>query len=289
MKELSDEALIRDLKKRFDQLKQTTSELQEANKKLEESESMKTHFIANISNEITNPFSSIMGLARNIANGKNIDREKINTMANHIFSEAFYLDFQLKNIFMAARLEAGEEKLQICEVDIKSLLENTTEAYRIEAGKKEITINLVFDKDSYRGFKTDQEKLTLILSNLLSNAIKFSHKQGKIDVTVHIEDDILKVSVRDYGVGLTEKNKGVIFDRFRKLDSGINSINRGHGLGLSVNKALLDLLDGDIRIDTLAKQGSEFAIEIPEARADATGVSMIDNEVFFDEEDVEEF
>jgi signal transduction histidine kinase len=289
MKELSDEALIRDLKKRFDQLKQTTSELQEANKKLEESESMKTHFIANISNEITNPFSSIMGLARNIANGKNIDREKINTMANHIFSEAFYLDFQLKNIFMAARLEAGEERLQICEVDIKSLLENTTEAYRIEAGKKEITINLVFDKDSYRGFKTDQEKLTLILSNLLSNAIKFSHKQGKIDVTVHIEDDILKVSVRDYGVGLTEKNKGVIFDRFRKLDSGINSINRGHGLGLSVNKALLDLLDGDIRIDTLAKQGSEFAIEIPEARADATGVSMIDNEVFFDEEDVEEF
>ena len=289
MKELSDEALIRDLKKRFDQLKQTTSELQEANKKLEESESMKTHFIANISNEITNPFSSIMGLARNIANGKNIDREKINTMANHIFSEAFYLDFQLKNIFMAARLEAGEEKLQICEVDINSLLENTTEAYRIEAGKKEITINLVFDKDSYRGFKTDQEKLTLILSNLLSNAIKFSHKQGKIDVTVHIEDDILKVSVRDYGVGLTEKNKGVIFDRFRKLDSGINSINRGHGLGLSVNKALLDLLDGDIRIDTLAKQGSEFAIEIPEARADATGVSMIDNEVFFDEEDVEEF
>lgn len=289
MKELSDEALIRDLKKRFDQLKQTTSELQEANKKLEESESMKTHFIANISNEITNPFSSIMGLARNIANGKNIDREKINTMANHIFSEAFYLDFQLKNIFMAARLEAGEEKLQICEVDINSLLENTTEAYRIEAGKKEITINLVFDKDSYRGFKTDQEKLTLILSNLLSNAIKFSHKQGKIDVTVHIEDDILKVSVRDYGIGLTEKNKGVIFDRFRKLDSGINSINRGHGLGLSVNKALLDLLDGDIRIDTLAKQGSEFAIEIPEARADATGVSMIDNEVFFDEEDVEEF
>lgn len=289
MKELSDEALIRELKKRFDQLKQTTSELQEANKKLEESESMKTHFIANISNEITNPFSSIMGLARNIANGKNIDREKINTMANHIFSEAFYLDFQLKNIFMAARLEAGEERLQICEVDIKSLLENTTEAYRIEAGKKEITINLVFDKDSYRGFKTDQEKLTLILSNLLSNAIKFSHKQGKIDVTVHIEDDILKVSVRDYGVGLTEKNKGVIFDRFRKLDSGINSINRGHGLGLSVNKALLDLLDGDIRIDTLAKQGSEFAIEIPEARADATGVSMIDNEVFFDEEDVEEF
>ena len=289
MKELSDEALIRELKKRFDQLKQTTSELQEANKKLEESESMKTHFIANISNEITNPFSSIMGLARNIANGKNIDREKINTMANHIFSEAFYLDFQLKNIFMAARLEAGEEKLQICEVDINSLLENTTEAYRIEAGKKEITINLVFDKDSYRGFKTDQEKLTLILSNLLSNAIKFSHKQGKIDVTVHIEDDILKVSVRDYGVGLTEKNKGVIFDRFRKLDSGINSINRGHGLGLSVNKALLDLLDGDIRIDTLAKQGSEFAIEIPEARADATGVSMIDNEVFFDEEDVEEF
>ncbi len=289
MKELSDEALIRELKKRFDQLKQTTSELQEANKKLEESESMKTHFIANISNEITNPFSSIMGLARNISNGKNIDREKINTMANHIFSEAFYLDFQLKNIFMAARLEAGEEKLQICEVDIKSSLENTAEAYRIEAGKKEITINLVFGKDSYRGFKTDQEKLTLILSNLLSNAIKFSHKQGKIDVTVHIEDDILKVSVRDYGIGLTEKNKGVIFDRFRKLDSGINSINRGHGLGLSVNKALLDLLDGDIRIDTLAKQGSEFAIEIPEARADATGVSMIDNEVFFDEEDVEEF
>ncbi len=289
MKELSDEALIKELKKRFDQLIETTAELREANKKLEESESMKTHFIANISNEITNPFSSILGLARNIVNGRNIDREQINTMANHIYSEAFYLDFQLKNIFMAARLEAGDEKPQVCEVDIHSLLKNTTDAYRIEAGKKEITINLFLDQDSNRGFKTDQEKLTLILSNLLSNAIKFSHKQGKIDVTVHVEDDILEISVRDYGIGLSEKNKEIIFDRFRKLDSGINSINRGHGLGLSVNKALLDMLDGGIKINTLAKKGSEFTIEIPEAQTDATGVAMSDNEVFFDEEDVEEF
>ncbi len=289
MKELSDEALIKELKKRFDQLKDTTAELQEANKKLEESESMKTHFIANISNEITNPFSSILGLARNIVNGKNIDRAKINSMANHIYSEAFYLDFQLKNIFMAARLEAGDEKPQICEVDVNSLLKNMTDLYTIEANKKKLTINLHANGSGANCFKTDQEKLTLILSNLLSNAIKFSHDNGKIDVNVHLEDDILEISVRDYGIGLSEKNKEVIFDRFRKLDSGINSINRGHGLGLSVNKALLDMLDGGIKINTMTNKGSEFTIEIPEATADSAGIAMTDNEVFFDEEGVEEF
>jgi signal transduction histidine kinase len=297
MSKLADEDLIEELRNRFrmnrealEELQELNRELQIVNKKLEESESLKSHFISNITNEIINPFTSILGLAKHILSVKKEDWKTVISMVALIHSEAFNLDFQLRNIFVAAKIEAGEICPEILNVDVKTLIMNVLESFRFEAKKKYLDFSFIFDIKPPIGktfyFKTDPEKLRLILSNLLSNAIKFSFEKQKIEIKSWIENETLKVSVEDRGAGISEENQKKIFDRFKRLDSGINSINRGHGLGLSINKATLDLLNGSIEIKSEIGKGSRFTFAIPEAKADIAGFSTDGNEFLFDEEEI---
>jgi signal transduction histidine kinase len=297
MSKLTDEELIEELRNRFRMNREALEELQElnrelriVNKKLEESESLKSHFISNITNEIINPFTSIIGLAKHILSVKKEDWKTVISMVALIHSEAFNLDFQLRNIFVAAKTEAGEIYPEILNVDIKTLISNVLESFRFEAKKKNLALNLHFNIQAKENetiyFKTDPEKIKLILSNLLSNAIKFSFEKQAIDMRIWMEESNLVVSVEDYGTGISEENQKKIFDRFKRLDTGINSLNRGHGLGLSINKAILDLLKGSVDIQSEIGKGSKFIITIPEAKSDTAGFSTDGNEFLFEDEEI---
>jgi len=299
--EITDEVLLNELKKRFENKKKAlddfenlTAELQEVNEKLTQSESLKSHFIANINNEIVNPFASVLGLSRSIMDIKSNDWERVQRLAKLIFVEAFQLDFQLKNIFAAAEIEAGRVFPQLANVDVKHIIEGIMADFANDLKSKrltyEITLDVELDDEQTFYFTTDSEKLRLILANLINNSIKFS-KGANIEVNIGYQDKNLIVSVKDYGIGISEHNQQIIFDRFTRLDTGINSINRGHGLGLSVVKAFLQLFDGDIKIESKKGKGSTFTIIIPEPEGnnDVTDFSFEGNEVFFGDGDDELF
>ncbi len=295
MSDLTDKELIDELKKRFEQNKNGLKEVQElnkelikVNKKLEDSEALKTHFISNITNEIINPFASILALSKSILSVKKENWKKAFSMVSLIYSEAFNLDFQLRNIFVAAKLEAGEIFPEILNVDIKQLMESVIESFKYITKKKKIKIvfqfNIKQENNKTFFFKTDPEKLRLILSNLLSNATKFNSENKEIIINASIDKNELIVSVKDYGTGISLENQKIIFDRFKRLDSGIDSIHRGHGLGLSINKALLDLLNGSIDIQSEVGKGANFTISIPESESQVSGFAFDGNELFFDDE-----
>jgi signal transduction histidine kinase len=297
MSQLKDEELLEELKKRFEkntrtieELRNMTEELKQVNKKLEESEALKSHFISNITNEIINPFTSILGLSKTILAVKKEDWKKVISMVSLIHSEAFNLDFQLRNIFVAAKIEAGEIFPEILNVDLKILVINVLESFRIEAQKKTLKFELSFEcapnHENSFFFKTDPEKMKLMLANLLSNAIKFSHDGGKIDIRVWNENTLTRFMVKDYGTGISESNQQVIFDRFKILDTGINSLNRGHGLGLSINKALIDMFNGTIDIKSKLTEGASFIITLPEHQGVTEGYSTDGNEFLFDKDEV---
>src|SRR5512145_412189 len=152
MSKFTDEELIDELRNRFRMNREALEELQElnrelriVNKKLEESESLKSHFISNITNEIINPFTSILGLAKHILSVKKEDWKTVISMVALIHFEAFNLDFQLINIFVAIKFEAGEINPEILNVDIKTIVENVLEAFKFEAKKKNITLNFYFN------------------------------------------------------------------------------------------------------------------------------------------------
>jgi len=290
---ITDEELINELqircvanKKSMQELEDITNELKKVNIKLTESEKMKTHFISNITNELINPFASILGLSKNILSAKKEQWDRVQNMVQLIHSEAFHLDFQLKNIFAAAEIEGGALTPDISIVDIVGVVHSAIDSFAHEISKKEIHIRLNLGEiDKILKFNTDSSKFYLIVCNLLSNAIKYSSATAVIDIGIFKKDDNFSLSVTDYGIGIAEDHHEIIFDRFARLDIGINSINRGHGLGLSIVKAYLDILKGQIEVNSSIGKGAKFVVTLKEEELSSVeGFSSDVNDVFFEEE-----
>ncbi len=292
---ISDDVLLTELSKRIERYKNAVDNLNSMNKqlldlnhKLAESEAMKSHFISNITNEIINPFASILGLSKSITECPPTEVERMKRMAAMINSEAFNLDFQFKNIFAAAEIEAGSMQPIIAMANIDEMLAGLMDQYAREIARKRLTrvlTNLSDQKPLL--FKTDVDKLTMVISNLLCNAINFNRPDKKVEIQYfRNEEGELVIKVIDEGLGISEENQKIIYDRFRRLDNGINSLNRGHGLGLSINKAYLDFLGGRLELDSKENIGTTFTVTIPESQSDSNDYTEDANEVFFGDEEI---
>jgi signal transduction histidine kinase len=203
-------------------------------------------------------------------------------MAALIHAEAFDLDFQLKNIFAAAELESGEWPLEIVQADIPLLVSSIVEMHQHRIQAKQLQVHIINDKKAdLAHFQTDPAKLQLILSNLLANAIEYSHTKGHLKLSVKKQQKNLSVSIQDFGIGISTADQEVIFNRFTQLNTGITKSHRGHGLGLSVTKSLLEILNGQITLVSHTNQGSTFTIRIEEFKLAQDEFSVHGNEFFF--------
>ena len=240
--------------------------LHELNEKLRDSEQLKGHFISNVTNEIVNPFTSVLALAANIQQLKEGDIKQAHHMAGLIFEEAFHLDFQLKNIFAAALIEAGKEETSNSTVDLHDFAVQLGEYFKSLLSKKKITLSFNFPGEKNNGeslkFTTDKAKLDLILKNLISNSIKYSPEDSVVEVFFVIGNDELRVEVSDHGKGIKPEDRKVIFDRFKQLDEKINSVNTGHGLGLSIVQAYAEMLGGSVNISDNVNGGTVVQVAI---------------------------
>lgn len=301
LESVSDVMLIDELSRRvrantqlLDEVRAMNTELLEVNKKLEESEALKSHFISNITNEIINPFTSILGLSRAILT---VDKEawkKVISMVALIHSEAFSLDFQFRNIFFAAQIEAGQCHPETLRVDVRSVVETVIDSFKFELQKRKIRLDLIDSLPQAAGteyhFTSDAAFIKLILANLLNNAVNFSLEGDRVEVRLGLDGEgRLTIDVQDWGIGIADANKAMIFDRFTRGNSSINSLNRGHGLGLSVCRALVEMLEGSLTFESQLGEGSTFSIAIPESVGEPGGVAVEPNEIFFDESAEETF
>lgn len=297
MDKMSDEVLIEELKSRFDQnkkalydLKMMTKKLEDLNKKLAESEEVKSNFLSNIRNEINNPLTAIMGVSRQMMT-EDISAKTAKEMAELIFKEAFYLNYQLNNIFNAAEIEAGESVMSVSLVDIPSLMETIKDSFGHMAGDKGLTISVDYsgngDGKEDLLFRTDPQKLDLILSNLLGNAIEFSNKGKTVLIKVWRKGEYLHISVEDDGEGISSELKERIYERFTQLDSGTTKKHRGHGLGLCVVKSILQMMDSRIVYSCEENKPCVFEVQIKELAQEmgADIYSEEGNEFMFDSEE----
>ena len=295
---MTDQELLDELKRRFEdnksalvETKNLSGQLLELNKKLEQSEKLKSHFISNIRNEIINPFSSIIELSRFLSEANSFDKEKVAKYSRLIFNEAFHLDFQMKNIFVAAEIEAGEAFPQLNKVDIVGVLEDIKAYYQDFAKDKDIIIEYFNSIPCEKKVVVnDAEKLQLIFSNLINNAINFSERQTIINIKSSIVDSNFIIDIIDEGIGIAEENKKMIFDRFVRVDSHINSVNRGYGLGLTISNDLTYLLNGTIEVYSELGKGSTFRIVLPvlSNNVDNADIALGGNEFLFGD-DIEVF
>ena len=290
MHKLTDKELLEELSRRFKENKSLLQEqkklmkqLELVNKKLKESEVLKTNFLSNIRNEINNPLSSILGLSEKMMT---IDQSGILSIAKMIHSEAFNLDYQLRNIFAAAELEAGETAINVSNVNLAGFIKSIIDTFKHRALEKKLTINF-FDEmiEDQTFFKTDSEKLHLVLSNLIGNAIEYSRESSGLEIKARIYEKFLDISIQDFGIGINKSDQIRIFDRFIQLNTGIMKNHKGHGLGLSVTKEIIELLKGTISVSSESNKGSLVTISIPEAdTGNKEDIFTVDgNELLFEE------
>lgn len=295
MNKPTDEELIEEIRSRFEfnrkalnDMRAMTRKLEDMNEKLQESEALKSHFLSNIRNEINNPLSAIMGLA-----GQFFDRpcepEVCKKTIRMIYAEAFNLDYQLQNVFMAAELEAGDAEPAFAMVEVAAVVDSCFAklAYRIQ----EKNLHVVKELPEDLIFPTDAKKLEVVLLNLLGNAVEFTDKGGEIKIRIEETKTGITVSVSDTGVGIDPADRDVIFDRFRQLEIGTTKGHRGHGLGLSICWSLVELLSGTIEVDSTLGEGSRFVLSLPRPDVDTVVHASEGNFFIFDEsaDDVETF
>ncbi len=274
-KMIEDDMLLKELKRRFEEnaiamtsLRTMTQNLERVNEKLRQSEALKSDFLSNIRNEIINPLASIMGLSRQIMD-KKVDVDTLRSMTAVIYHEAFDLDFQLKNIFAAAELEAGETSMSVARVDVAALVRGQIAAFSHKAAERKVT--LVFDcsscgSDGSLTFTTDPDKLQKVLANLLANAVEFNLEGKRVTINAGRGNGLLTISIADEGIGIPEQDRKRVFDRFVQLDTGVRKRHKGHGLGLSITKALVEMLGGAVSLTGAEGRGCVFTVSIPELK-----------------------
>ena len=226
-----------------------------ARNKAEESDRLKTAFIANMSHEIRTPLNAIIGFTSLLpdVSGEDERKELINLIQENNQKLLRIID----DVINISKVEAGQEELQLVTVELNMLLNSVIDKY---TPKLLGDVKMVTEYGSeVMNITTDMNRLQEIMNHLISNAVKFTF-QGTIAVGYElIDNDRIKIWVRDTGKGVPDDLQERIFERFFKVDEFIP----GAGLGLSVCRTMAYSLGGQVTVDSKLGEGSTFWLEIP--------------------------
>ncbi len=231
-------------------------------KKAEESDRLKSSFLANISHEIRTPMNGILGFA-DLLNEPGLTGTDQQKYISIIKSSGERLLNILNDLIDISKIEAGQIQTNITETNINEQLDDIFNFFLPEV--KEKGLEFFYEKLPAKStvlVKTDREKLYAILTNLVKNAIKFTSK-GSIAFGCYKKNNYLEFFVKDTGVGIPKDRQDAIFDRFVQADLSTSRVFEGAGLGLSITKAYIDLLGGKIWLKSEEGKGSEFYFTIP--------------------------
>ena len=237
-----------------------------AMRKAEESDRLKSAFVANISHEIRTPLNSIVGFA-NLMVEEGLPEEERKLSSDMITSNSRALLGLLDDVLDLSRLEAGMDKVFLCVCDLHFLVHSMLDIGRLNMAQG---VELVNEGPREKLLvMTDEVKLTKVFMNLIGNAKKFT-TQGHIVIGAKITSDGVWVEcwVKDTGIGISPENLEHIFDRFYK----VNEFKQGTGLGLSICEAIIELLGGQIWVESTLGKGTTFYFRIPYRKPKEEGI-----------------
>ena len=242
-------------------LVQTKNDLIEAVELAEQALKVKDQFLANMSHEIRTPMNGIMGLM-DLMEQSGLNRQQLTYLQTMRHSSEILLKL-MNNIIYLTKVRAKKVKPAKNIISFSKLLNEIKLLFQMEAQKKNLSVSIVIDKKVPSYIETDETRLSQILSNLLSNAIKFSRPDEKIFIEVNVEkilrqNIILKIDVIDNGVGIAKKYHTKLFKSFTQVDDSYSKNYSGAGLGLSISKELVELLNGEICVESDYGKGSKF-------------------------------
>ena len=230
-------------------------------KKAENSNIMKTTFIANISHEMRTPLTSIIGFAELLKETK-IDNTQKDFLCTILKSSQHLLEI-INDVIEISKIEAEKIDLEIEDVDLSKIIDDIIKMLSVKIKEKKLDIIVEIDpliKDSY--LRLDGFRIKQVLINLVSNAVKFTH-EGYIKIIVTYNDKNVVISVEDTGIGIEKDKLDIIFEPFVQAELKLNREYEGTGLGLAISKNIVRLMNGDIKVESEKGKGSRFSVLLP--------------------------
>jgi signal transduction histidine kinase len=219
-------------------------------------------FLANVTHELKTPLSVMQAAGENLADGRVQDQQRLKNYGSHIFSEAVRLRKMIDKLLDVAKANAGESLVEPQPTDIGEVVKSFLEKHRKFFRDKDVTLDIDIDKN-LPAVNIDRNSLQTMLSNLVDNAIKYSPDEKYLGIRVYKENDLLKLCIEDHGVGIARKDLSNIFTKFYRVEDSLTAKTKGHGLGLSIVKNLVELNSGSIDVESELGDGSTFIITFP--------------------------
>ncbi len=232
-----------------------------------EYDKIKTEFFANISHELKTPLNIIIGVLKLFELGlgdKNagLDKAKLMSHARIMKKNCDRLLKMLGNLIYITEIDSGFTEMHMRNNDLVQIVRSIALAARGFMEDKGVQFDLNICSDSII-IACDGDKIERALLNLLSNAVKFTESDSRISVSVSSKEDFAYISVKDNGIGITDEMKEIIFQRFRQVDKSFTRRCEGSGIGLPIAKALIEMHNGSIEVNSDFGKGSEFIVKLP--------------------------
>jgi PAS domain S-box-containing protein len=221
----------------------------------------KEYFLSNMSHEIRTPLNAILGFVSLLESETLSQRHK--QYLNIIHNSGENLLSIMNDILDFSKLQSGEFMVESQPFNIHEELSKTLELFVSSANEKQITLLSYFDPSIPHILVADILRIKQIVSNFISNAIKFSAPSSTIEIRVSCRKFYLSISIKDWGIGLSESDISRIFDPFSQVKSDVEQLVAGTGLGLSICKKLAEHMDGEILVESKKGEGSLFTLKIP--------------------------
>ncbi|MGB5914589.1 MAG: ATP-binding protein, partial [Phormidesmis sp.] len=232
----------------------------------------KGEFLSTMSHELRTPLTYIIGMSATLLRwsfGELSDRQRsyLNTI-NHSGEQLLGI---INDILEFAKISSGRSFLDISEFSLCALIEVVFEQFQAIADKQGVRLSLSLEVSAKEdSFCADAKRLRQILSNLIHNAIKFTPAGGQVVLRVRCEDQVGIFQVEDTGIGIPEAQQGMLFEKFKQLESPFQRQYSGTGLGLAMTKRLVELHGGTIQVKSKVDKGSLFSVRLPAQPSQST-------------------
>jgi two-component system phosphate regulon sensor histidine kinase PhoR len=224
-------------------------------------ESIKKDFVANVSHELRTPLASIKGYSETLLDGGLDDRKTLEDFLRIIDKHATRMSRLIDDLLILSRLESHQIQMVAEPLDISELASSIVEGFSKQAKDKgiELTLSASDDMPQMAG---DRDRIEQVMTNLLDNAIKYTPADGKVDVSLFVDDGEIRLDVRDTGLGIPEEDISRIFERFYRVDKARSRELGGTGLGLAIVKHIVQGLGGRVWVESKLGGGSTFSFAL---------------------------